>query len=373
MDKLSIRRFNMKTVFTLLCFTLLPLSIIAQQASDYFPAETGFVWNYRVAPLDPNNNEIDTLVYARQDTFALVSNYKNKLANIVLSKSGFSQTLPPIQLYTDTLYFNFDGTDAYEYFSTGSLEVLMAQLDSAQIASSFSFINFIRSLQNWYPVYKFGSNINSEYTLLSKDTTININGTDFKIRFEYLGTRLNDENISTGAGIFNCKKFLSEWKVSYVSIIGPFKILSTEDTIWIAPGNWIVKDIIPTNNIDLTVFQLGQISIPGLKTELQAITDVKPDVINPHTIYLSQNYPNPFNPITKIRYTIPDAVKSHNELVKLKVYDILGNEVVTLVNEEKPAGSYEVEFSGENLTSGVYFYKLQAGSYVETKKMVLLK
>ena len=362
----------MKKIFTLLCFAFFPFSIIAQQASDYFPAETGHTWNYRVAPLDAGNNEIDSLVFARQDTFALVSDYKGRLANIVPSKSGPAQTLP-FQPYIDTLYFNFDGTDAYEYFSTGSLEILMSQLDSAQIASNFKFINFIRSFQNWYPVYKFGSNVNSEYTLLSKDTTININGTNFNIRFEYLGTRLNDENLSIEAGLFNCKKFLSEWKVSYVSIIGPIKILSTKDTIWVAPGNWVVRDIIPTNNIDLTLFQLGQISIPGLKTELQVITDVKPEVINPHTINLSQNYPNPFNPITIISYTIPDAGTSHNELVKLKVYDILGNEVATLVNEEKSAGSYEVEFSGENLPSGIYFYKLQAGSFVEIKKMVLLK
>ena len=362
----------MKKIFTLLCFAFFPFSIIAQQASDYFPAETGHTWNYRVAPLDAGNNEIDSLVFARQDTFALMSDYKGRQANIVPSKSGPAQTLP-FQPYIDTLYLNFDGTDAYEYFSTGSLEILMAQLDSAQIASNFSFINFIRSFQNWHPVYKFGSNVNSEYTLLSKDTTININSTDFKIRFEYLGTRLNDENLSIQAGMFDCKKFLLKWRVSYVSIIGPIEILSTKDTIWIAPENWIVKDIIPTNNIDLSLFGFDPVSIPGLKTELQVITNVKPEVINPHTIYLSQNYPNPFNPTTKIKYTIPDAGISHNELVKLKVYDILGNEVATLVNEEKSAGSYEVEFSGENLPSGIYFYKLQAGSYVETKKMVYLK
>ena len=88
----------------------------------------------------------------------------------------------------------------------------------------------------------------------------------------------------------------------------------------------------------------------------------------PKEYNLAQNYPNPFNPLTKIRFGIPQA-----GFVTLKVYDVLGNEVATLVNEEKPAGSYEVEFDATLLTSGVYFYKLQAGSFVETKKMILLR
>jgi len=94
---------------------------------------------------------------------------------------------------------------------------------------------------------------------------------------------------------------------------------------------------------------------------------------------LSQNYPNPFNPSTTIKYQIPEL-----SLVTLKVYDVLGSEIITLVNEEKPLGSYEVDFSvGQNsilsLSSGIYFYRLQvyapgrAGSFVETKKMMLLR
>ena len=83
---------------------------------------------------------------------------------------------------------------------------------------------------------------------------------------------------------------------------------------------------------------------------------------------LRQNYPNPFNPATTIKYQIPEV-----SFVTIKVYDVLGNEVTTLVNEEKPAGSYEVEFDGAGLPSGIYFYQLKADSYIETKKMVLLK
>jgi hypothetical protein len=90
---------------------------------------------------------------------------------------------------------------------------------------------------------------------------------------------------------------------------------------------------------------------------------------------LEQNYPNPFNPSTKIRYSIPSVTPSGVEgsLVTLKVYDVLGNEVVTLVNEEKPVGNYEVEFNASGFASGIYFYKLQAGSFNQVKKMILMK
>ena len=88
----------------------------------------------------------------------------------------------------------------------------------------------------------------------------------------------------------------------------------------------------------------------------------------PHGYFLEQNYPNPFNPSTSIQYAI-----SSRQFVTLKVYDVLGNEIATLVNEEKAAGSYEIGFDGSELTSGIYLYKLQAGSFVETKKMVLMQ
>ncbi len=101
-------------------------------------------------------------------------------------------------------------------------------------------------------------------------------------------------------------------------------------------------------------------------------------LFNPNDFYLAQNYPNPFNPSTTIKFTIPAVEPVHAPSVRLVVYDVLGNEIATLVNEEKPAGSYEVEFSvGQNsilsLSSGVYFYTLSAGNFRETKKMILMK
>ena len=83
---------------------------------------------------------------------------------------------------------------------------------------------------------------------------------------------------------------------------------------------------------------------------------------------LNQNYPNPFNPSTRISYAIPSA-----SFVNLKVYDIIGNEIAVLVNEEKQAGNYQIDFDATELTGGVYFYQLLTGPFVETKKMILMK
>ena len=88
---------------------------------------------------------------------------------------------------------------------------------------------------------------------------------------------------------------------------------------------------------------------------------------------LKQNYPNPFNPKTSIEYTIPDVGTRNGVPVKLKVYDVLGNEIQTLVNENKSAGTYRVDFDGSELPSGIYIYRLQAGNVTEFKKMILLK
>ena len=102
--------------------------------------------------------------------------------------------------------------------------------------------------------------------------------------------------------------------------------------------------------------------------ELDGIVGVEDEETLPTEFALEQNYPNPFNPSTTFRYSIPIQSK-----VVIKIYDILGNEIVTLMDEEKPAGIYELTWNAANLPSGVYFYQLKAGDYIDTKKMILLK
>jgi plastocyanin len=115
----------------------------------------------------------------------------------------------------------------------------------------------------------------------------------------------------------------------------------------------------------------GGVGMSGVVT-VENATDVGDENISVLKFELDQNYPNPFNPSTSIQYAI-----ASRQFVTLKVFDVLGNEVATLVNEYKNAGSYDVEFKASvdsrQLANGVYLYRLQAGNFVQTKKMILLK
>ncbi len=137
------------------------------------------------------------------------------------------------------------------------------------------------------------------------------------------------------------------------------------------PGNYTVEFSKTGYQADTLYFvQILESGFKELNIQLNPnATDLKDELkVLPKSYYSSQNYPNPFNPLTKIKYSIP---KQSN--VSLKVFDILGNEIAELVNEKKPVGNYEVQFDAAKLSSGVYFYRIQAGEFVKTKKMVVLK
>ena len=106
-------------------------------------------------------------------------------------------------------------------------------------------------------------------------------------------------------------------------------------------------------------------------------TDIKEESSTPGGFGLYQNYPNPFNPSTTIKFFVPSVETLHatslQRHVLLTVYDVLGNEIKTLVNEQKSPGNHEITFNGSSLSSGVYFYRLQSNGFISTKKFILLK
>ncbi len=138
------------------------------------------------------------------------------------------------------------------------------------------------------------------------------------------------------------KSEAADYRVVYSSIGLEQMPAEVRDTVTARSIRWLMENVVVGNN-------------PGSD-------------ISPVSFSLEQNYPNPFNPTTKIKYSIPAASKT-----KLVVYDVLGNEVAVLFNGEKPAGIFEVNFNAASLSSGVYFYKLQSGSFVQTRKMIVLK
>jgi hypothetical protein len=115
-----------------------------------------------------------------------------------------------------------------------------------------------------------------------------------------------------------------------------------------------------------------------MRTDSSAVSGVRQNPTIPSSILLLQNYPNPFNPTTEIVYRVTNrgSVRLGEPLarrVELKVYDVLGREVATPVNEEKAPGTYGVTFDGSGVASGVYFYRLRAGAHVQSRKMMLVR
>lgn len=154
----------------------------------------------------------------------------------------------------------------------------------------------------------------------------------------------------------------AQWKAAGSGTNGNVIVLYPDASGLIVGGSFTTAGGISANNI----------------AKFFTVTGVDDKFTAPAEFYLSQNYPNPFNPSTKIKFTVPAAKMNHAEFlqVTLKIYNILGTEIATLVNELKEPGVYEAEFSTEQnpeLTSGVYFYKLTAGSLAQTRKMIFIK
>lgn len=347
---------------TIVIFLLFITGIgFAQNASTFFPAATGYKWYYKNIPLDSLNNPMTNLTRYRIDSFAVTTNYKGLLASVVRVKDNLislNQNTP----YNDTSWHNFQTTNGWEYLSTSMIS------DTIPLPG---FINFLKGLENWYNVYRYAQAVNSEYVVLTKDTTISFDTISAPIRVKLKVKRLNDETVSTVNGNYLSKKFVTTFGLYYRFFILEIPIVERPDTNWIAQNVWIVKKVSPSVNVNLSPIGIPfSFSVPGNIYELTnpsiGIQNISSEI--PVAFSLKQNYPNPFNPETNIQFGL-----SKNEFVSIKVFDILGKEIATLVNEYKQAGTYLVDFKAASLTSGVYFYRMQAGAFTDIKRMTLLK
>ncbi len=356
----------MKTIFSVLIIIIYTTLSFSQNASTYFPSSAGYKWFYKNTPLDSLNNPVTTQATYQVDSFAAIQNYQGLQASVVLSKKGLT-SINQNSPYLDTNYYNFQSTNGYYYLNILSL------IGSVPLLDSITFVNFLRSFEAWYNTYRFSQNVNSSYTIFSRDTTITADTLTLPLRLSATGKRLNDQTISTVNGNYLAKKFLITFTISY-GLLPPIlyiPIVTRPDTTYIAQNVWKVKEVMPSTNVDLTTLGFPiAFTIPGTLTELTPSTT---GIIN-HTnnsaneYKLFQNYPNPFNPVTRINFQIPSG-----SFVKLTLYNSLGMEVKTMVNEMLAQGNYNINFNGENLSSGIYFYKLESESFSETKRMILLK
>ena len=358
----------MKTLQSFLIFLMLSSLTFSQGENFIFPPDTVYEYNYEATPLDSNNNPVVSEMFFRRDLFFDISDFEGKQAHLFKTKVAPTEDSLDIVPYTDTLYFHFDGTDGYQYFQVDPFLEFLKTLDSMDLDPNFNFVDFFTSLEDWYSVYRFSAALNNEYTLFSVDTTV----AGINARVEFFGERYNDELVNTeNLGMVNCKKFLNSLRVS-IQFINWIPLITIEDTVWVTPGEnfWMAKEVVPTIYVDLSGFGEDPFYIYGLATNYPLVVSVDDEIdpIIPTDLVLEQNYPNPFNPSTKISWSVP--VGSYQTL---KIYDVLGNEITTLVDEYRQAGKQEIEWSAEGLPSGTYFYQLKTESFIVTKKMVLIK
>lgn len=230
---------------------------------------------------------------------------------------------------------------------------------------------FVIGLASVYPEYRFRHY--RPYQLLGKfpitygntfSQVITMYDTTFNSNWQVVASSSSSSNYITtvdgygtlklSIGDFNCIRVKKEY-IAYGD--KEFMYLTNE-------GIFVMVGLIAASASDT-----GIVTTDGVQILLPpSIVNVDEEKIVPDKFLLEQNYPNPFNPTTKISYQIPKTT-----FVTLKIYDLLGNEVATLVNEEKPAGNYSVDFNASQLSSGVYFYKMKSDNFVQTKKLIFMK
>lgn len=362
-------------ILLVLCITILNQAY-GQQASAYFPQAPGFLWYSKTTALDSMNNRVDSLSFFTIDSFAVTDTFKTKNSHFIFTKSG---AMPLIleQPYLDTLYVSLESTNGSSYFDASLITSLTGAIDTTTIDTLFGGFNpfdLIASLEGWYPLYRFAQNLNSEYLLVRKDTTINYNGTNIATRIEIKGKRVADEQLETVYGSLSTKKFVRSIILS-ATILPPFylPLYRLDDTVWIAQDYWIVKQFLPSTVFDIQLgglISVGPYNIPGRVWEvISPLVSVRDEEsLNPGAFALDQNFPNPFNPATTLRFTVNEP-----GFVSLKVYDILGCEVADLVHQAMQQGVHQVVFNGENLASGIYYYRITLNGNDAVKQMLLLK
>jgi len=174
-------------------------------------------------------------------------------------------------------------------------------------------------------------------------------------------------------GMLNAIAFEESTKWYGVYYYGLIKVTSLGGTQIIGGNFSIINDILIDKHANKWINYGG--GVAAYNENGVNLTGIKNETSTPSTYNLSQNYPNPFNPETTIEYSIPVKTRRGESLQKvtLKVFDVLGREVATLVDEFMQAGTYKTNFNASGLTSGVYFYQLSTGSFNETKKLILMK
>jgi poly-gamma-glutamate capsule biosynthesis protein CapA/YwtB (metallophosphatase superfamily) len=248
------------------------------------------------------------------------------------------------------LYTNLE--KRIKLYSNTAAYTLHANMKTENAVNAGVLLQFFETRTQYYPIGT--EDLNAEVSG-STDWTFYHNEFTVPSNAQYINLRLQSASPQSGEGKswFDDVGLIewTDWKY-YNSISN---ISYPNDYYWI---QFKTSEPVLNAKVNYTETNFSDI-VTSLSEEVRFV---------PNDFVLHQNFPNPFNPSTKIKYSVP-----HSSQVVIKVFDVLGNEIETLVNEEKPVGTYELTWNAANLPSGVYFYQLRAGSFVQTKKMILMK
>ena len=301
------------TLFIIFFFS--PSNFSQIDTSDYFPLKTGNYWEY----WGLDNWSTDWIRMTMESIGDTIMQNGNLYQ--LIRQTFFVDTLNP---------YSYDF-----YFRTNEHKVLVYTFNDSCVSSEYVMYDFnLPDSSIWSICYEYFSNHRGiEGTFLFYSPTLNL---------EYEGKLFN-----------------------WIDVNGT-------DTIWAPMGSPYVDKIgRGIGIVDRFMWDFSDFYIYGARINnliYGTITSIEKNDIVADKFYLSQNYPNPFNSNTNIQYAI-----SSSQFVTLKVYDVLGKEIASLVNEEKRLGTHSVNFDASILASGIYYYQLRAGEFVETKKLILLK
>jgi hypothetical protein len=336
----------------------------AQTSSDFFPAKLGSAWRYQQFTLDTAQKQISGSKIIVTDSLTGIKDYAGKTGYLLVNN---------VQSKPDTAILFVQG-DSVSFYNGG-----FPKRGIGLVADSLG-IKFLPQALGWYTYMKLKNppRDNAIDTLFRRDSTIYIDQVEFPLTLVITRTRRPAGLVTVPAGNFptavpfELNLNVDTWTFTPLGWWA-VPLLRLTDTIFIAKNNWVVKEVQGSTYFPLTTINndsIPKFRIPGYVKLLEklTLTGIRTDERIPERIYLGQNYPNPFNGITNYELRI-----RNESAVTLGIFDLLGREVATLVNERLLPGTYRIHWDSGDHPSGIYFYRLRAGDYSEVKKMIIQK
>ena len=364
----------------------------------YMSTDNGITWLPKNEGLLDTLNRVPTHIDSYNSILAVRSNDDRLYISSGLGNSWQDQGTTYTG-YNDTLINKFTDEDD-KFFKIFGEFFLRKNVDESwkKIFITYPFIGYPNGTQDLILLDTtliaasrggiFYTGYNNE-TIFYGETTKDLIPSQTKLS-SCISLTANDEAIFVGTtdGVYKSTDSGKNWELKGLKSKKVYKLISMDTKLIAHTDQGLFRSLDGGNNWNYFDFGLGIVSRLTLcgdnlfvlagpsystskiwkKSFYDVVTNVKEEKTTPLNFSLSQNYPNPFNPTTTISYSIPES-----QNIELKVYDLLGNEVASLVNEYKTAGSYKVNFNANNLSSGIYFYKIKAGDFIQTKKLILLK